>query len=213
MWDKKDLGFTLVEIIITVLIFSLLIGVLFTVLTTGKASFQIGDARIELQQDLRRGMDSITEELPQSGASYRPQYPMESISVPANGTKYSTITFRIPNDKEPFDDLNGNGVYDAGEPFDDLNGNGVYDDRDVVEAMIDADGNIEWGNQITYSLNGRQLLRNSDPKPLANNIISLQFSRQSSTPNIVEIALQSEKKTVKGNIINLDLNFQLKLRN
>lgn len=32
-----------------------------------------------------------------------------------------------PEDGEPFEDLNGNGVWDDGEPFDDRNGNGVWD--------------------------------------------------------------------------------------
>jgi len=33
---------------------------------------------------------------------------------------------------EPFTDLNGNGVYDAGEPFKDLNGNGTWDSHVAV---------------------------------------------------------------------------------
>ena len=182
MWDKKDLGFTLVEIMIAVLIFSLLIGVLFTVLTIGKTSFQIGNVRIELQQDLRRGMDLITEELRQSGSSQlQTIISGEEAAFPEDGSSYNTIIFYIPA--------------------------GV------------TNGNIVWQtDEIQYLLDENKRLRRKvdsvlDPKPLANNIISLQFSRQSSTPNIVEIALQSEKKTVKGNIINLDLNFQLKLRN
>ena len=181
MRDKKDLGFTLVEITITVLIFSLLIGVLFTVLTTGKTSFQVGDVHIELQQDLRRGMDSITEELPQSGSSQLwTIISTAEVAFPADGSSYNTIIFYIPA--------------------------GV------------TNGNIVWQtDKIQYFLDDNKRLRRKvdsvlDPKPLANNIISLQFSRQSSTPNIVEIALQSEKETAKRKI-NLDLNFQLKLRN
>ncbi|GAG07732.1 unnamed protein product, partial [marine sediment metagenome] len=69
MLDKKDSGFTLVEIMIVVVIFSLLIGTIFIVLATGKTSFQIGNVRMELQQDLRRGMDWITAELRQGGSS------------------------------------------------------------------------------------------------------------------------------------------------
>lgn len=174
MLDKRDLGFTLVEIMIVVVIFTLLIGTIFTVLATGKTSFQIGNVRIELQQDLRRGMDWITEELRQSGSS--------TISgVPANGSWYDTITFRIPV--------------------------GV------------SGGNIVWEtDEIQYllgGLNNRQLLRkvDSDEKVLANNIISLEFSRQSLSSGIVEIALEAEKETVKGHLVEVDLDFKIKLRN
>ena len=182
MWDKKDSGFSLVEIMIAALIFSLLIGVLFTVLTIGKTSFQVGDARIELQQDLRRGMDLITEELPQSGSSQLwTIISGAEVAFPTDGSPHNTIIFKIPA--------------------------GV------------TNGNIVWQtDKIQYFLGGNKQLRRKvgsvlDPKPLANNIISLEFSRQSSTSNIVEIALQSEKETAKGNIINLDLDFKVKLRN
>ena len=184
MWDKKDSGFSLVEIMIAALIFSLLIGVLFTVLTIGKTSFQIGNVRIELQQDLRRGMDLITEELRQSGSSQlRTIISAAEVAFPADGSSHNTIIFHIP----------------AGV----TNGNIVWQ-TDKIQYLLGG-------------LNGRQLRRKVDsvldPKPLANNIISLEFIRQSSTPSIVEIVLQSEKETAKGNIINLDLNFQVKLRN
>ena len=181
MCDKKDSGFTLVEIIITVLIFSLLIGVLFTVLTIGKTSFQIGNVRIELQQDLRRGMDLITEELRQSGSSQlRTIISGAEVPFPADGSSHNTIIFRIPA--------------------------GV------------TNGNIVWQtDKIQYFLDGDKQLRRKvgsvlDLESKANNIVSLEFSRQSSSPKIVEIALQSEKETGKRKI-NLDLDFKVKLRN
>lgn len=174
MLKKKTLGFTLIEIMITVFIFLLLVGALFTILITGKTSWQVGNVRIELQQELRKGMDWITEELRQSGSS--------AISnVPANGTAYPTISFRIPA--------------------------GV------------TNGNIVWeSDEIQYllgGLNNRQLLRQvgSEQRVLANNIISLEFSRQSLTSNIVEIALETDKMTVRGHLVELDLDFQVKLRN
>lgn len=172
--DKKDLGLTLVEIIITLFILLLLIGAILTVLTTGRISWQIGDVRIELQQELRKGMDWITEELRQGGSS--------TISdVPADGSWYDTITFRKPE-----------GVID---------GNIVWEDEEI--------------QYLLGGLNGRQLLRKvgDEERVLANNILSFQVRRKPLTPDIVEIALQSEKRTIRGHLIELDLNFQLKLRN
>ncbi|MBU3912429.1 MAG: prepilin-type N-terminal cleavage/methylation domain-containing protein [Candidatus Omnitrophica bacterium] len=174
MSEKKDFGFTLVEMMVTVFIFLLLIGALFTVLATGSTSWQIGDVRIELQQELRKGMDWIGGELRQGGT-----FTIED--VPADGSWYDKITFRKP--------------------------------QDVI------DGNVVWENEeIQYLLGGsndRQLLRKVDDEEriLANNIISFQVRRQPTSPEIVEITLQADKRTVKGHIIELDLNFQIKLRN
>lgn len=174
MLDRKNSGFTLIESIITLVIFLILIGAIFTLLTIGRTSWQIGDVHIELQQNLRKGMDWISEELRQGGAS--------TISnVPADGSWYNTITFRKPADV--------------------------------------TDGNIVWETEeIQYllgGLNGRQLLQKvgDEQRVLANNILSFQVRRSPSTPSIVEVSLQSEKRTTRGHLIELNLNFQIKLRN
>ena len=80
-------------------------------------------------------------------------------------------------------------------------------------------GNMIWGSEeIQYLLggiNGRQLLREagSEEKVLANNILSFQIRRQSATPDIIEIALKGRKITMRGFLIEANLNFQFKLRN
>jgi uncharacterized protein (TIGR02600 family) len=47
-------------------------------------------------------------------------------------------------DFEPWDDVNGNGLYDSGEPYYDANGNGIYD-QEPHEPVHD------WGRGITVS--------------------------------------------------------------
>lgn len=109
-------------------------------------------------------------------------------NVPADGVTYPNISFQIPED--------------------------IDSDGDILAA----DGSIEWGGQIQYSLGGsgnRQLLRtiDSDSTIWANNIISLQFRRYQITPNILEITLEAEKTNITGHIQQTQLNLQVSLRN
>lgn len=70
---------------------------------------------------------------------------------------------------------------------------------------------IDWGNQITYSLNGKQLFGNSTV--LANNITSLQFRRTSTTPDIIEISIIAQKDILHGRRLQSTLDSQVMLRN
>ena len=80
-------------------------------------------------------------------------------------------------------------------------------------------GKIDWeDDQIQYLLggaDGRQLLRilGAEQRVVANDIISFQVRRISSSAHIVEVLLQAEKTTVKGHLIVTSLNFQAKVRN
>lgn len=173
MSRKKDFGFALIEAMMVLFIFVLLSGVMFTILATGRNAWEIGEVRIQLQQELRKGLDAIVEELRQAS-------PDTITNVPADGRWYTTVTFRIP--------------------------------VDVVG------GSIVWGNSIQFllgGLNGRQLLRRSGgtDSVLANNLIYLGVRRQTATPVIVEISLQGDKTTAKGNRVVSNLNFQVDLRN
>lgn len=84
-------GFTLVEIMISLLIFSLIFMATFMVLSGGQSSWYIGDAKIQLNQELRRPLLTMNRELRQTRSS-------EIIGVPADDNFYTSITFRIPED-------------------------------------------------------------------------------------------------------------------
>lgn len=174
-------GFTLVELMVVFLIFTIIMGAIFAVLTMGRTSWYSGNTQVEMQQETRRGMDSMVRELRQSGST-------TIVGVPADGNFYNSITFRVPQDADG--------------------------DGDV----LDVSGNVEWGNQITYSLGGlggQQLLRTegSQVVVLANSIVSLQFRRQAATSNIVEMTLQSQKTTIPGHLIGTTINSEVMLRN
>jgi prepilin-type N-terminal cleavage/methylation domain-containing protein len=164
-------GFSLMETMVTMLIFSFVAGALYAAAAIGEVSWQANKVRVEVSQELRKAMGWMEYELQQAGDS-------SIVDVPADGAWYTTMTFKIP---------------------------------DGVE-----NGDIHWGeNTIQFILSGTDLHRieAGTDKTLAQNIVSLQFRRQAASANILEVALQSQKNTVKGETLTADLNFEVQLRN
>ncbi len=56
-------GFTLVELMVVAVIFSLVLAATFAVLTIGRRSWQISNTQIEVQQQARRAMEAIVRDL------------------------------------------------------------------------------------------------------------------------------------------------------
>ena len=164
-------GFTLVEAMVTVVLFTIILGVCFMLLLSGTDSWHVNGVLLEVKQELRKGTDWMRQELIESGGS-------TITNVPANGTWYTTITFRTST--------------------------GV------------SGGTITWSaDTIQYLLSGTQLLRRSGgvDKILAQNMQTLQFRRQASTPNVVEVNMQAQKTTPKGTTLTANSNFKMRLRN
>lgn len=65
----KERGFTLVEILIAVFIFSLMAGGFFIILSSGQSVWHTTDVAVSLQQNLRQAMQRVTRELHESGFS------------------------------------------------------------------------------------------------------------------------------------------------
>jgi len=86
---KKHKGFTLLEIIIAVFLFSIISAAIFSVLATARNSLSAGESQVGVQQACRNGLDAMVNELRQTSA-------LKIADVPANGTNYSAITFQIP---------------------------------------------------------------------------------------------------------------------
>ncbi len=80
-------GFTLLEIIVVVAIFSLIVDAIFTVFNIGQNTFFSNEACLHLQQNLRLSMDGMIREIRQSSAS--------DITISSGGSK---IVFKIPLD-------------------------------------------------------------------------------------------------------------------
>lgn len=81
-------GFTLVEVLVAVFIFSFISAAIFMVLLVGKASWYTGDVETELSQDMRRALTVMNSQLRQSSSSV-------VSDVPANDNYYTSITFKV----------------------------------------------------------------------------------------------------------------------
>jgi prepilin-type N-terminal cleavage/methylation domain-containing protein len=88
---KSESGMSLVEVMVTVVIFSFVLGAIYTVLNTGEAAWETNKTRIELQQETRKAMDWMINDLRQAGNS-------SIVDVPADGlTTHHQITFKTPS--------------------------------------------------------------------------------------------------------------------
>lgn len=56
-------GFSLIELMITLLIFSILLGAIYSAMSMGRTSFQTGDIQIAVQQETRKAMDKLSKEI------------------------------------------------------------------------------------------------------------------------------------------------------
>ncbi len=88
-FTKHDKGMTLVEATITMLLFSIIIAAILATLAVARNSWQSGGSQLSVQQEARRGLNAMTEELRQLRLS-------TIAGVPADGGNYSSITFQIP---------------------------------------------------------------------------------------------------------------------
>lgn len=178
---KGRLGLTLVEALVTVIIFSFILGICYTILISGSDSWETNSVRVELQQELRKAMDWITQDLRQAGSA-------SITNVPANGSAYTSITFRKA----------------AG-----VSGGNIVWDADTTQYFL---GGTD-GNQIQRQVGSQTAA------VIAQNVQSLQFSRQASASNVVNVSLQAEKATLRGKTlagkapIQANMSLKIYLRN
>jgi prepilin-type N-terminal cleavage/methylation domain-containing protein len=81
-------GFTIIEMLLVAALLSIIILAAFTVLTTGKKSWQVGVVKTELQQEARRAMDVMVRELRNAGA-------IDTNSFDGNGLSTDFIKFTL----------------------------------------------------------------------------------------------------------------------
>ena len=170
-------GFTLLETLTAVSIFTLLSLAIFAVMDLGRASWFTGSASVEVHQEMIKSFMIMEKEI-------RETRPAE-ISL-TSGTSGQFITLKIPQD--------------------------IDADGDV----LDASGNIEWSGNITYALNSsNQITRtvSGASSVIANNIISLQFTRPVSSVDIVQVDVTARKTSVTGRQFQETGQIVIKMRN
>lgn len=179
-------GFTLMEVLVVVGIFTLIIGVSLTLLSSSRLSTDITEAQIQVAEHARLAMDRITKELRLSHFS-RVRI-RNSLGFPAGEiSPGSVINFQIPK-----------GSYDA----------------DGLD--LDPNYSLQWGSATTaghylaYSVDGNnQLLRtaytdssgsNPTSQIIAQNIASVTFSRTSTISNLISITIVAERQITPATI-------------
>jgi prepilin-type N-terminal cleavage/methylation domain-containing protein len=88
-------GFTIIEVLVSVVIISVLIMAAFAVLDVGRSSWFAGDVRAELRKEMIRAFMAMEREL-------RETRPSQLVSFP-HGTSSSEVTFKIPEDSNDAD--------------------------------------------------------------------------------------------------------------
>jgi prepilin-type N-terminal cleavage/methylation domain-containing protein len=170
-------GFTLLEILVALSIFTLLILTIFGVMDLGRASWFTGSTVVDVHQEIIKSFMTMEKEL-------RNTRPAE-VSL-TSGTSSASITFKIPQDTD------GDG--DA----------------------LDASGRIEWSGNITYALNSSgQITRTASGAVsiLANNIVSLQFTRPVASVDIIQIDITAAKTSLTRRQFQETGQIIIKMRN
>ena len=84
-------GFTLIEVIVALSIFTLMILAIFGIMDLGRSSWFTGNLAVEVHQEIIKSFMTMEKELRETASS--------QISL-ASGTNSSSITFRVPQDND-----------------------------------------------------------------------------------------------------------------
>lgn len=173
---KNNYGFTLIELMVVVAIMTIVISSLFGVLTVARQAWSIGSMRVELQQEIRKAIDTITKELRQTGIS-------TIIGVPADGNLYTSIIFQIPDDIDADGDIiDAGGSIEWGAPI-------TYAMGGLANEQIlrTSGGSTKVVSNKVSSLQFRRLV--ASPKIVE---ISLQAQDNTIEGRLVQVAMHSE---------------------
>ncbi|MFC1698640.1 type II secretion system protein J [Candidatus Omnitrophota bacterium] len=209
MKKKNKAGFTLVEVLVVLGIFTLAFGLSFAALSTSRLSANINEAQIQAQELARRALQQITNEL-RSASPTRVQL-FNGLLPQANRLSGNVVFFQVPLET-PAGDLNLTAAGDL-----------QWGSKDVAAGYT--------ANQwISYSAelidpndpnSGWQLVKRTHPSPggavlstqiICRHISDLDFTRTSPTDPEITVQLVS---TVDSNVAPLQqtLRTRILLRN
>ena len=185
-------AFTLVEVLVTVMIFTILMAAIQTVLLVGQSSWQTNSVRAELGQELRKAIEWMKDDLRQTGDAAISDGPED-----ADDSDNTSITFRMAigitdgsiqwdeDDEDPPNEISTQFIL------------GGADSNQLLKNVVVDDGD-DSTNTTTV---------------LAQNIRTLVFRRMSTAPDIMEVELGAQKVTADRRTINLGINFEVQMRN
>ena len=154
-------GFTLVELMVTVLLFSGIIALIYSTLVLGNYSWQVSRNNIFLQQEARRALISMVKELRSAENVSVSQSDQIDFSVDGIGDIQYTLESNQITRKDPTTGLSpdGRSIILANSIS---NLSFTLDlDTDAVVINITAVTTTLQGNALNFNLNGRVRFRNS----------------------------------------------------
>ncbi|HOD13057.1 MAG TPA: prepilin-type N-terminal cleavage/methylation domain-containing protein [Candidatus Omnitrophota bacterium] len=92
----------------------------------------------------------------------------------------------------------------------------IPQDIDGNNSILNSNGNIEWSDDITYALNtSQQIVRTASGTTtiVANNIVSLLFSRPVSPMNLLQIDVIAQRRSASGQQLQDIGQILIKMRN
>ena len=191
-------GFTLIEMMVVVAIFSIVTAAIFMTMASGRQSWQTNEASVQVQEEVRKGLRMLGQELRESGREQATSH------VLINGTN-DALVFQIPIDANA-----------ATAAFDlDANGDIVWG----AEAVA--------GHAIRYDLQAGQLVRQQvdalalDAAPVgaakivANHMTVVSFTQAPAAGNItgVDVSLTAQKISLAQHALSASEQLHITLRN
>ncbi len=186
---KKKNGFSLVEMLVVLAIFSVIAGAVATSLFSAQRTWGTGTGQAVLTAELRRALDTMSRELVESR-------PAQIQRPAANGQWDTQMMFRVPQDR------NGDGSV--------LDANG-----EIAEWSND----ISYTPGVRSNSFSRTAVNDPGLQPrtlvttLANHITAVQFKRDAATADVVEIQMTASTITELGQVMSRTMGTRVKLRN
>ena len=161
MTMKTARGFTLIELMVSTAIAIGIGAVLTMTLKMSQQSWEVSDAYLTSSLQLRLAAETLSHDLVAAKNT--------TLSIPADGTWYNTISFQVPMDTD------GNGVV--------VDGGGALELSPVLSFFLGGTS----GSQVIRTVNG------TPNRVVANGVSVLRFRRQAATSQVVEINLTVQR--------------------
>ncbi|MBN2097075.1 MAG: prepilin-type N-terminal cleavage/methylation domain-containing protein [Candidatus Omnitrophica bacterium] len=189
-------GLTLIEALVSIAIFTVVVGVIYLFFMVGIGSWELGSARTDLQAQARSAVDIMVAELKNVNRG-NPSRGITILPAPNN----DKITFYLPDI-----DINGAVIIGAGGDI-----QWPVDDAEYIE--------------YKYLLNSKQLVREdkavrdgiTEAGVIANEVSGISFIDAGIDGSLyadeVNIVLNLEKTNLRGRTLSFSMRAAVKLRN
>ena len=186
---SKNRGFTLIEMMVVLAIFSIVIGIAYTALSLNETYRDLVLTKIQLYRQNKRAIDTITAELQRSAATHW-------TIIDGGGSSPDIIRFQTPL----VNSMDAQYNIPWGARFDNIDYVGYFIQyylmgTGLIRIMADSGGALYLGTS----------------KVIASDITNLQFTV--ANPNYISITINGQRRTIQRRIINATLESTVYLRN